>query len=159
MRCLSIKSYSRGSWTQVTKHLRGDLVLTEPVSVVASLLRHSPHKLARNSFKSSTTVPCTVLSLANEKTRSYETRFFSWCPGEDLNLHTFRHIHLKDTCIPISPPGHTSFEVAPLCTIGTNISTILCRPMILGCRPDLKYFQPYHHATPRSFHSLNHKDF
>lgn len=29
-----------------------------------------------------------------------------WCPGEDLNLHALRHIHLKDACIPISPPGH-----------------------------------------------------
>lgn len=27
------------------------------------------------------------------------------CPGEDLNLHSRSHIHLKDACIPISPPG------------------------------------------------------
>ena len=28
-----------------------------------------------------------------------------WCPGEDLNLHTFRHTHLKRTCIPFHHPG------------------------------------------------------
>lgn len=28
------------------------------------------------------------------------------CAREDLNLHTLRHIHLKDTCIPISPLAH-----------------------------------------------------
>lgn len=30
----------------------------------------------------------------------------SWCPGEDSNLHAFRHMHLKHTCLPITPPGH-----------------------------------------------------
>lgn len=28
-----------------------------------------------------------------------------WCPGEDLNLHAFRHTHLKRTCIPFHHPG------------------------------------------------------
>ena len=27
------------------------------------------------------------------------------CPGEDLNLHVLRHMHLKHTCLPITPPG------------------------------------------------------
>lgn len=30
---------------------------------------------------------------------------FYMCPGEDSNLHTLRHTHLKRTCLPISPPG------------------------------------------------------
>ena len=30
---------------------------------------------------------------------------FILCPGEDLNLHPRKDIHLKDACIPISPPG------------------------------------------------------
>ena len=36
---------------------------------------------------------------------------FLVCPGEDLNLHALRHIHLKDACLPISTPGQVS---APL---------------------------------------------
>ncbi len=32
--------------------------------------------------------------------------YFIWCPREDSNLHAFRHIHLKDDCLPISTPGH-----------------------------------------------------
>ena len=39
----------------------------------------------------------------NEKTPG--RRLFILCPGEDLNLHSRSHIHLKDACIPISPPG------------------------------------------------------
>jgi hypothetical protein len=31
--------------------------------------------------------------------------FSLWCPGEDLNLHALRHMHLKHTCLPITPPG------------------------------------------------------
>ena len=40
------------------------------------------------------------------KTGKLLARINHLCPGKDLNLHTFRHTHLKRTCIPISPPGH-----------------------------------------------------
>ena len=31
---------------------------------------------------------------------------FSWCPEQDLNLHSFRNTHLKRARLPIPPPGH-----------------------------------------------------
>src|SRR5690606_31150594 len=29
-----------------------------------------------------------------------------WCPGEDSNLHTLRHMDLNHARLPIPPPGH-----------------------------------------------------
>ncbi len=31
--------------------------------------------------------------------------FYSWCPGEDSNLHTLRHMDLNHARLPIPPPG------------------------------------------------------
>ena len=31
---------------------------------------------------------------------------FGWCPGEDSNLHTLRHMDLNHARLPIPPPGH-----------------------------------------------------
>jgi hypothetical protein len=46
-----------------------------------------------------------------------------WCPGEDSNLHTLRHMDLNHARLPIPPPGHASLpylnsdnEDAGLCT-------------------------------------------
>ena len=82
-----------------------DLNLTDSVQVVALFSKElatfsSPHE----------TVPRTVSSLGKRKSALLRDALFLKCPGEDLNLHTLRHIHLKDTCIPISPPGHYLFS-------------------------------------------------
>ena len=37
---------------------------------------------------------------------SSDLLFPFWCPGEDLNLHVFRHYHLKVAWLPITAPGH-----------------------------------------------------
>ncbi len=64
-------------------------------------------------FKSSRKRSSSLSSWAPYKSKSHlrAIKIYLWCPGEDLNLHTFRHIHLKDTCIPISPPGHRSNSI------------------------------------------------
>ena|GEM_PF-4829325 len=36
-----------------------------------------------------------------------------WCPGEDSNLHAFRHTHLKGNRLPITTPGHHPFKDLP----------------------------------------------
>ena len=82
-----------------------DLNITCSVQVVALFSKElatfsSPHE----------TVPRTVSSLGKRKSALLRDALFLKCPGEDLNLHTLRHIHLKDTCIPISPPGHYLFS-------------------------------------------------
>ena len=44
----------------------------------------------------------------SEKNKKSELFCFSretWCPEQDLNLHTLRHMLLRHTCIPISPLG------------------------------------------------------
>jgi hypothetical protein len=48
------------------------------------------------------------LQFLKNKTLSVFTEsvlIFKWCPRGDLNPHTFRHTHLKRTCLPIPPPG------------------------------------------------------
>ncbi len=54
---------------------------------------------------------------------------FARCPGEDLNLHTFRHIHLKDACIPISPPGHIYSHLKS--SIPQNKKGAITQPLVL----------------------------
>ena len=49
--------------------------------------------------------------------------FFWWCPRGDLNPHTFRHTHLKRTCLPFHHPGRITGSIY-ICT---------CTP--LECRP------------------------
>ena len=48
----------------------------------------------------------TINTQTKKKPRSSSWFFLCLCPGQDLNLHTFRLIHLKDKCLPISTPGH-----------------------------------------------------
>src|SRR5690606_39597759 len=36
-----------------------------------------------------------------------------WCPGEDSNLHTLRHMDLNHARLPIPPPGHFAISVLP----------------------------------------------
>ncbi len=43
-------------------------------------------------------------ALKRAKTKYY-LKSSLWCPREDLNLHAFRHTHLKRTCIPFHHPG------------------------------------------------------
>ncbi len=56
-----------------------------------------------SSFSRNSRQPFQVLRPI-EKTGS-EPAVLYGCPGEDLNLHAFRLIHLKDKCLPISTPG------------------------------------------------------
>ncbi len=41
----------------------------------------------------------------NAQKHTFRYVFVSQCPRLDLNQHAFRHIHLKDACLPISTPG------------------------------------------------------
>ena len=51
-----------------------------------------------------------LLMVERGKKNAVFTAFNSnkWCPRLDLNQHTFRHMLLRHTCIPISPHGHTT---------------------------------------------------
>jgi hypothetical protein len=83
---------------------RGILVLTGPVQV-----SHRARKLRAICSTSSSPLARaehTARSGHKQKWLPYGSTFLSLCPGEDLNLHALRHIHLKDACIPISSPGH-----------------------------------------------------
>ncbi len=51
----------------------------------------------------------------------YNLKSSLWCPGEDLNLHTLRHSHLKAACIPISPPGQVDVHSIPRTRIQRNL--------------------------------------
>ena len=46
--------------------------------------------------------------LTNQTNLNFSQKSSLWCGREDLNLHTFRHSHLKTACIPISPRPHVS---------------------------------------------------
>ena len=76
---------------------------------VAPLFREPPRPTSSAdlvsvlAFKSSRNVCLHIASWAHMKKRP--KAFFHMCPGEDLNLHPRKDIHLKDACIPISPPG------------------------------------------------------
>ena len=43
--------------------------------------------------------------IKQKPTLSRELFDFLWCPRWDLNPHTFRHTHLKRTCLPFHHPG------------------------------------------------------
>src|SRR5690606_17273043 len=38
--------------------------------------------------------------------------YIGWCPGEDSNLHTLRHMDLNHARLPIPPPGHKVYANA-----------------------------------------------
>ena len=40
-----------------------------------------------------------------EPVRNKWEYLITWCPGEDSNLHGFRHWYLKPARLPIPPPG------------------------------------------------------
>ncbi len=48
----------------------------------------------------------------------------SWCAWQDLNLHTFRHYHLKVACLPIPPHARDA-------VIMNQIPTALCKAIVL----------------------------
>src|SRR3989338_333676 len=58
------------------------------------------------AFKSSRRQSSLPPSWASRKQKPSKARLsFLGCPGEDLNLHAFRHYHLKVARLPITPPG------------------------------------------------------
>src|SRR3989344_494469 len=63
------------------------------------------------AFKSSRRQSSLPPSWASRKQKPSKARLsFLGCPGEDLNLHAFRHYHLKVACLPISTPGQMSLR-------------------------------------------------
>jgi hypothetical protein len=67
---------------------------------------------ARRHSQNSTTLPLSATCWSNitaAHTRAQNPHQCGFCarvcPGEDLNLHALRHMHLKHTCLPITPPG------------------------------------------------------
>lgn len=83
--------------------------------------RFIPRERASTHFTKSAETKCTpLLSIPNitqpitrlSCARTIIFDFAFLCPGEDLNLHALRHIHLKDACIPISTPGQVSMYYA-----------------------------------------------
>ena len=46
--------------------------------------------------------------LQQKRASSFFVARLLWCPEQDLNLHTLRHMLLRHTCIPISPSGRDS---------------------------------------------------
>src|SRR5690606_28661207 len=51
--------------------------------------------------------------------------FYLWCPGEDSNLHTLRHMDLNHARLPIPPPGHKVYASALPCFCGNTAVCVL----------------------------------
>src|SRR5215469_14274595 len=47
---------------------------------------------------------------------------FSWCPGEDSNLHGFHHWYLKPARLPIPPPGPAGLGTAAAFGLSNRVS-------------------------------------
>jgi hypothetical protein len=56
-----------------------------------------------------------------------------WCPRGDLNPHTFRHTHLKRTCLPFHHPGGLSGAPSRVRTYNQRFRRPLLFQLSYGC--------------------------
>lgn len=93
---------------------------------------------------------------------------FKWCPRRDLNPYTFRHTHLKRTCLPFHHLGKFSGSMSTsTCTPRRyiwNITTPLeCRPtlwrLVLGsmapCRSHTFHHRAHFYGAPSRVRTYN----
>ena len=82
---------------------RGDLVAPRAATRLSSLIGNAIQGISRNQFGfKSPQLKNKILTLSDKNL------YYLWCPRGDLNPHTFRHTHLKRTCLPFHHLGKFS---------------------------------------------------